>query len=200
VRFCVNFVSVDLDLLPRHVVNSALRLNLPYFAFGCIIAVGGACSLVLARLRSRDRLLLWVGVFSLLYAARLFVQNELVRAAFNAPGTEYVPFALAITFTINVPFALFALELIGHGWKASIAIWVWSCGVFAVIAILATLFARDLRWVNLANGVLVVGGTLLLLAHMFLGTEPGTALDQLFRQIAAGDPQDDLTAVLVRFD
>ena len=63
-----------------------------------------------------------MGIFSTLYAARLFIQNELVRDAFNAPGTEYMPFFLSITYAINVPFALFALELLGRGWKASIQI------------------------------------------------------------------------------
>ncbi len=111
---------MDSDVIPRHVVNSALRLNLPYFAVACAIAIGGTCSLLLARLRSRERLLLWVGVFSMLYAARLFIQNELVRDAFNAPGAEYMPFFLSITYAINIPFALFALELLGDGWKASI--------------------------------------------------------------------------------
>jgi serine phosphatase RsbU (regulator of sigma subunit) len=32
------------------------------------------------------------------------------------------------------------------------------------------------------------------------GTDPSSALDRLFEQITAGNPQDDLTAVLVHFD
>jgi hypothetical protein len=68
-----------LDAIPREVVNSALRHNLPYFAVACAIAIGGACSLCLATLKSRDRLLLLVGIFSMLYAARLFAQNGLAR-------------------------------------------------------------------------------------------------------------------------
>jgi serine phosphatase RsbU (regulator of sigma subunit) len=32
------------------------------------------------------------------------------------------------------------------------------------------------------------------------GSEPASTLDQLFEQIATGNPQDDLTAVLVHFD
>ncbi len=155
------------DVIPRQVVDSALRLNLPYFAIACAIAIGGACSLVLASLRSRDRLLLWVGMFSILYAARLFIQNELVRDAFNAPGTEYIPFALAITYVINVPFAFFALELLGRGWKATVAIWAWLCSAFAVIAIPLSLLVHGMHWIPVTNGVLVVGGTLLLLLHLF---------------------------------
>jgi sigma-B regulation protein RsbU (phosphoserine phosphatase) len=167
---------VHSDVIPREVVNSALRVNLPYFAVACAIAIGGACSLWLARLRSRDRLLLWVGILSTLYAARLFAQNELVRDAFNAPGTEYVPLALAITYAINIPFALFAQELLGRGWKASIAIWAWLCCAFAVIAIPVSLTLHELRWVDLMNWVLVVGGTLLLLSHVFVARRAGNSL------------------------
>lgn len=167
---------MHLDVIPRQAVNSALRLNLPYFAVACAIAIGGACSLWMATLRSRDRLLLWVGTFSTLYAARLFVQNELVRDAFNAPGIEYLPIALSITYAINIPFALFARELLGRGWKGSIAIWVWLCCAFAVIAIPTSLILHNLRWVFATNWVLVVGGTLLLLLHVFVARRGGNPL------------------------
>jgi sigma-B regulation protein RsbU (phosphoserine phosphatase) len=169
-------VSVDSDVIPRHIVNSALRLNLPYFAVACAIAIGGACSFLLARLRSRDRLLLWVGILSILYAGRLFVQNELVRDAFNSPGTEYLPFAFCITYAINIPFALFALELFGRGLAASIKIWVWLCSAFAVIAMPTCLLAHQPQWVDVANKVLVVGGTLLLLFHASIPRRAGNTL------------------------
>jgi sigma-B regulation protein RsbU (phosphoserine phosphatase) len=112
----------------------------------------------------------------MLYAARLFIQNDLVRAAFNAPGAEYGPFVLAITYAINIPFGLFALELLGRGWKESTVIWVWLCGAFAVIAIPVSLAARDPYWLHVANGVLVVGGTLLLLLHVFAARRAGNSL------------------------
>jgi sigma-B regulation protein RsbU (phosphoserine phosphatase) len=165
------------DAIPRQVVVTALRLQLPYFAAACIIAVGAVCSLVLARLKSRDRLLLWVGIFSMLYAARLFVQNELVRAAFNSPGTDYLPFALAMTYAINVPFAFFGLELLGRGWKDSLAIWSWLCIGFAIVAVPLSLIVRhELHWVNLVNGVLVMGGTLLVLLHVVIARRRGNQL------------------------
>ena len=164
------------DVIPREVVNSALRLNLPYFALACAIAIAGASSLWLATLRSRERLLLWVGIFSVLYAARLFAQNELVRDAFNAPRAEYVPIALSITYAINIPFALFAQELRGRGWKASIVIWVWLCSGLAVIAVPVSLMLHELGWMRVTNWVLVVGGTLLLLSHVFVARRAGNSL------------------------
>ena len=154
------------DVFTRQEVVSALRHSLPYFAIACAIAIGGACSLSLVTLKSRDRLLLWVGILSMLYAARLFLQNELVRRAFNAAGAGYVSVALGMTYLINVPLGLFAMELLGRGWKGSIAKWVWLCGAFAVIAIPSSLLLHYPRWVGVANGSLVVGGTLLLLLHV----------------------------------
>ncbi|HZQ53948.1 MAG TPA: SpoIIE family protein phosphatase [Bryobacteraceae bacterium] len=158
-----------MDAIPREVVNSALRLNLPYFGLASIIAVAGACSLFLARLRSRDRLLLWTGLFSILYAVRLFAENELVRDAFNAPATEYRPFVLCITYVINIPFALFALELFGHGWQKTIAGWTWVCIVFAMVAVPGALLFPGRHWLDVLNNVLVICGTLLIVLHVLIG-------------------------------
>ncbi len=157
---------MDPDLLPRQAVNSALRINLPFFAVGCIIFLFGAGSLALARLRSRDRLLLWVGVFSVLYGARLLVENELVRDAFNAPGREYVPWDLCITYVINIPFAVFARELLGQGWKKTISLWLWLSVAFAVVAIPSVFLIGYTYWINLVNGSLVISGTGLILVHV----------------------------------
>jgi hypothetical protein len=85
------------DLISRQIVISASRGNMPFFGIACIILVGGVSSLALLRLRSRDRLLLWVGVFSILYSARLFLQNDLVRDAFNRPGDDFFRWNLGIT-------------------------------------------------------------------------------------------------------
>ena len=163
------------DLIPRQVVNSALRTNLPFVAIACIILLCGICALALAGLRSRDRLLLWVGVFSLLYGARLLVQNELVRDAFNTPGREFVPWALCLTYLINIPFALFARELLGEGWKSSITIWLWLSAAFSIIAVPAAFLAEDTHWIDLLNGVLVIAGTFLILTHVLVARRTGNA-------------------------
>jgi len=114
-------------------------------------------------------LLLWVGILSTLYAARLFAQNELARDAFNAPGREFVPWALCITYAINIPFALFARELLGLGWKRTIALWLWLSVAFAIIAIPTTLFVTKPDWVSPTNSLLVVSGTVVILLHVTVG-------------------------------
>jgi sigma-B regulation protein RsbU (phosphoserine phosphatase) len=156
---------VNSNTIPREVVYAALRANLPSFAVGCITLLTGVSALLLVRLRSRHRLLLWVGVFSTLYAIRLLIANDLVRNAFNIPRFISAPVVLCITYAINIPFALFARELLGDGWEGSIVIWLWLSVVFAVIALPTTLFFSGAYWIDRINSILVVGGTILLLLH-----------------------------------
>jgi sigma-B regulation protein RsbU (phosphoserine phosphatase) len=164
------------DLIPREAVNAALRANLPFFGIACIVLLAGVSALLLWRLRSRDRLLLWAGVFSMLYGIRLLIQNELVRAAFNAPGRGYLPWQICITYLINIPFALFARELLGRGWKGGILIWLWLSVAFAMIAIPAALVAHELYWTDLINSVLVISGTLLVLLQVLFAHGGAKAL------------------------
>jgi sigma-B regulation protein RsbU (phosphoserine phosphatase) len=167
---------VNPDLIPRQVVISALRTNLPFFAIACVILLAGAFALALARLRSRDRLLLWVGVFSMLYGTRLLIENELVRNAFNAPGNEYKPWAVCMSYLINIPFALFARELLGRGWKGIIGIWLWLGVAFAIIAIPSALFAYQVHWIDFINSLLVVSGTVLIVLHVLMERHRGNPL------------------------
>ncbi len=166
----VGWVALSSDAIPRQVVEAALRVNLPFFGIACVTLLVGLSSLLLAWL-VQDRLLFWVGIFSVLYAVRLFIQNELVRAATEVRGQELAPWALCITYLIPIPFALFAGELFGRGWNATIAIWTWFEVTFAIVAIPAALFAHQVLWTDSLNGVLIIGGTLLILLHVLLQRE-----------------------------
>ena len=70
---------------------------------------------------------------------------------------------------INIPYALFARELLGRGWKGVIVIWLWLNVAFAIIAIPTALFAHQLYWTDVINSMLVVSGTLLVLWHVLIG-------------------------------
>jgi phosphoserine phosphatase RsbU/P len=109
----------------------------------------------------------------MLYGTRLLLQNELVRDAFDAPGRGYIPWALCITYAINIPFALFARELLGQGWKASISIWVWASLAFAVITVPTAFFLDNPYWISLMNGALVVSGTVVIFAHVLVERKRG---------------------------
>ncbi len=132
---------------------------------GFLVGVG---ALLLASVRAWDRLLLWLGSFSVLYAVRLFVENDLVHAAMNVQAQELAGWTSCLTYLIPIPYALFARELFGPGWKASITIWLWIEIAFALVAIPLALFAHQTLWTDSLNGVLVIGGTALILLHVFL--------------------------------
>jgi phosphoserine phosphatase RsbU/P len=148
-------------------VQSELRSKLPFFGIASIVLVAGVSSLVLAALRSGERLLLWVGLFSVLYASRLFLENGLVHTAVGLDDRHFLLFTLCLTYLIGIPYAAFARELIGPGWKGSMSIWLWIEIGFALVAIPAFLLNNNnSQWAGSANGVLIIGGTLLFLAHV----------------------------------
>lgn len=153
-------------------VQSELRAWLPFFAIASIVLAAGVASLLLSAFRSRDHLLFWVGLFSILYATRLFVENNLMHAAIGASGRQIGPWRFALTCLIPIPYASFARELLGAGWKKSISFWLWVEVAFAILAIPAVLI--NPKWfdpADLANSILIVGGTLLLLCHVILRTD-----------------------------
>lgn len=147
-------------------------MNLPFIAIASVVLAVGFASLVLSRLRSRDRLLLWLGIFASLYAVRLFLQNDLVRRASGLEIPVFTLSTLVLTYIIPIPYAGFSRELLGRGWKNSISIWLWVQIAFAPLAIAAATAAHQLRWTTLANNVLIVGGTLLMLLHIFSRRSP----------------------------
>ena len=160
-------IGLSPSSIPLEVVRSALRIGLPFFAVAAIVLAAGLTSIVLSRLRSRDRLLRWLGIFAVLYAVRLFVQNGLLQTAIGADREVFGVTALVLTYIIPIPYAGFSRELLGTGWKNSISLWFHLQIAFAAIAIAAAEFANQLRWTNLANNILIIGGTLLVLLHVF---------------------------------
>jgi len=150
--------------IPYDQLRSALALWLPYLATAAICLAAGLGALALSLLRSRDRLLLWVGVFATLYSLRLFWENDLIRHAFGMPSLRG-PIAL-LTYLIPAPLMLFFRELLGRGWKSSIQICLWIAVAFALCAILAVSVAGYANAMALANGILIMGSTALVLAHL----------------------------------
>lgn len=155
------------DAVPFQAVSAALRIYLPYFAIACIALACGIGALVLAAVRSRERLFLWVGAFSLIYAIRLFAENDLVRDAFGLRGNEFLPIRTWLTYLIPIPFALFGRELFAGGWARSVEIWLWFEIAFAAIAIPAAFLFGYQTAADALNGYLIIAGTVVLLVHLF---------------------------------
>jgi sigma-B regulation protein RsbU (phosphoserine phosphatase) len=159
-------------------VQSELRLHLPFFAVASIVVAAGISALALAALRSRERLLYWLGIFSLLYGVRLFLENGLLPTLLGVDGARLLPWAMCLTFLIPIPYASFAREWFGVGWRQSIRIWVWVQIAFALIAIPFVVSGHDWRWADALNGYLVIAGTLLMLLHVVFPRESPSASDK----------------------
>jgi len=164
--------------LPYDQVRSALAFWQPYLVAASICIAAGLTAIGLSLLRSRDRLLLLIGIFATLYGLRLFWDNDLVRIAFNVPSLR-VPIDV-ITYLIPIPFALFFRELLGRGWKSSIQIWLWVQIAFAPIAMVAEFVAGYSNETALANNILIIGGTALALAPL-LFTRAGATMPLALR-------------------
>ena len=154
--------------IPIDVVQSALRTNLPFIGVASIILSVGVASIVLSRLRSRERSLLWLGIFGLIYAGRLFLLNDLIRSATGANRHVFALAVLYLTYVIPIPYAALSREMLGPGWKRSFSIWLWMEVAFAPIPIAAATLGGQLRWIDLGDNILIIGGTLLILLHIFL--------------------------------
>lgn len=172
---CGRLIGVTSDVFTLEYVQSELRFSLPFFAIASVVLVAGTSSLVLAAVRSCDRLLFWLGILSTLYGVRLFVENHLVETAIGADRENILLWTRCLTYIIPIPYALFARELLGSGWKESISIWLWIEVAFAVIAIPAAFLNYRLGWIELANSSLVVGGTILILLHIILRHEASSS-------------------------
>jgi len=141
-----------------YITPEVLHQALPLIILASIISAAGVASFILWRLRSRDPLLLWLGMFASLYGLRLFITNDLTVVA-RFPAT-------VITYCIPIPLVLFLREFLGSGWKNSLVIWVWVEIAFAAIAIPADLLGYRNAAMNV-NGFLIISGCLLLLVQLF---------------------------------
>jgi len=144
-------------------------------ALATIVMAAGLAASVLSRLRSRDPLLRWFGIFALLYGLRLFTENTLVGVATGISRQSLLAATRVITYSIPIPYALFFREFgewYGAGWKRLISIWVWAQVVFAPLAIMTAVIGGYPAPAELANTVLVSAGTSAALLEVWRRSRP----------------------------
>lgn len=110
------------------------------FALAVLICAVGVAALAGHALRPppKDRLLLWVGIFSLCYGVRLLVNIGAIGGlVLTRPQGAYADWA--INYAIVVPAILFGEEVYGKGWRNSLRWLAVATGVYAVVG-----FAVDL--------------------------------------------------------
>lgn len=147
--------------------RQGLQLELWYLVASVVFISAGVNAMVLSWLRSRDRLLLWLGVLSLLYGLRIPTGNRIVLAAFGASPSVGRDVEWIITCVILIPATLFFKELFAPDWRRIFAAWLWVQIVFAPIGIiLGFLGYRDPLWT--INNLLALVGAVFAMSSLFL--------------------------------
>jgi phosphoserine phosphatase RsbU/P len=143
--------------------------DLPELILGAILILMGIASVAVSRVRrsANAGTLLWFGVFTALYGARLLAQTYvLLLLGSTIDGGRYA--AAWISYVIPVPGWMLARRLLGDGWRSSLRWQVWLFALFAPLAIAADLLRRVPTSVDGVNNVLViVGGTNIVLNLFF---------------------------------
>jgi len=117
-------------------ITSRLHADLPLVVLGSIIAAIGLAALVIAafRWRSRERVLLWFGLFAGPYGVRLLTNSFTFQLAFGHPRTFWLIIGRLVDFATIVPALLLFEEFYGKGWRSSVRWLIWGYVVFATVA------------------------------------------------------------------
>jgi phosphoserine phosphatase RsbU/P len=120
-------------------ISFHLRQDLPLLILGAIIAAIGLAALVVqvSRWRSRQRVMLWLGLFAGPYGVRLLTNTFAFHLAFGEPPTPWLFIGRLVDFATIVPALLLFEDFYGKGWRSSVRWLIGSYVLFAIIAFTA---------------------------------------------------------------
>jgi sigma-B regulation protein RsbU (phosphoserine phosphatase) len=127
------------------------------FAVAVVICAAGVAASAghFMRPDRRQRLLLWFGLFALIYGVRMFFKQPLVSAL----GVDRTPAAWVestLNYLILIPSLLFAQELYGPGWRGAFKWITVAFAFYAAGALVADVIAGKPRFApDPSNGLLV---------------------------------------------
>ncbi|PYU84631.1 MAG: hypothetical protein DMG51_10160, partial [Acidobacteria bacterium] len=116
-----------------------------------------AIALFFFRRRTRDLTLVYVGVFSMLYAVRLLVSRPSFRSLFDESRMFWAYADWVITCTIILPLGLFLYQVADEHLRKFLR---WLLAVptaFAIFGILAAALGVSLTELSVANNFVVLG-------------------------------------------
>jgi phosphoserine phosphatase RsbU/P len=106
--------------------------------------------------RTRDRTLIYFGLFCSLYAVRLLALRQPFRSLFDVPRTFWDYVDWVITCTIIVPFGLFFYQIVAEDLRKPFRWLLTAQAVFAVFGILAVALGVSLAKLGVANNIVVL--------------------------------------------
>jgi sigma-B regulation protein RsbU (phosphoserine phosphatase) len=146
-----------------------LRGDMAGFVLSLLVLFVGLSALAVhvLRLKSKDRTLLWFGLFIFLYALRSLCYHTTTRALFDAPVGLWRYLASIISDVIVMPALLFFECIYGRGWKSSLQWLLLAQAVWAVAAIATDIVRRNPGGTpDPSNLQLVTLSVLLIIGHV----------------------------------
>jgi Stage II sporulation protein E (SpoIIE) len=139
----------------------------------------------LLRKQTTDRTLLYLGVYVILYAVRVFLRESPFLSVFSISPAVAGHIIRAITFTFALPLLFLFLEVVQTRWRLVILSTLGAQLVFATFAILFDLLGIARRAVDIGNSILVLASWMLLIVLLLFLRPPGRLPPEL-RVVAVG--------------
>ncbi len=120
-------------------LKALLRADIGGFVLNLLMLFIGLTVLAvyLMRLKSKDRTLLWFGLFVSLYGLRALPRHIITRALFDLPADFWGYLDSVISNVIITPVILFIEDVYGKGWKSGLRWIFWAQAAWGLAAIAA---------------------------------------------------------------
>jgi len=151
-----------------------LRGDITGFVLSLLVLFVGLAALAvhLLRLKSKDRTLLWFGLFIALYGLRSLARHAITHVLFDASEQFWRYFDSVISNIIVTPAILFFEVIYGKGWKSSLRWLLVAQAVWGVAAIAGDIIRRHPGATPDPSDLLIVTLPLLLLIGYLRGYRP----------------------------
>lgn len=174
-------------------LRSMMREDIVGLALGSGILVTGLLTLALvAVLRRRGTLLLWLGVFALLYGSRLLIRTGTIRLMFDLPASTWDYVAAAITYCVPIPVVLFSRGIL-PAWRRFWTTAAIGLAGFAAMAIASDALRDRPYSATVANNIIAIAFFAAFLCWLF---RPGVKPSRELRTVRVGAVVVSLAAVV----
>ena len=150
-------------------LRNLLRGDIAGFVLSLLVLFVGLAALAvhLLRRKSRDRTLVWFGLFIFLYGLRSLSYHAITRSLFDAPTALWRYLDSIISNVIGIPALLFFECIYGRGWKSSLQWLLLAQAVWAVAAIATDIVRHNPGGTpDPSNLLLVTLPVLLIIGHL----------------------------------
>lgn len=120
-------------------LRTLLRADITGFVLSLLVLFAGLAALVVhvLRLKTKDRTLLWFGLFVTLYGLRSLGRHAITRTLGDAPEMFWRYTDSIISDVIVTPALLFFAAVYGKGWKSGLEWLIWAQAAWGAAAIAA---------------------------------------------------------------